>query len=139
MPSKMPITTCRPLSVAGAAAELGAPDISGTDATGLLAGEPWYTLTAAFLELALDAPLARMSSLDFWNDFKFAVNLDGSPSDRVNPPGMGNFIAQFADGLDVRLSTRATEIDMIGADQITVVKDRGPLTAPEVIVTAPAT
>jgi len=127
------------LSTAGVAAELGAPDISGADATALLAGEPWYTLTAAFLELALDAPLARLSSLDFWNDFKFAVNLDGSPSDRVNPPGMGNFIAQFADGLDIRLSTHVTEIDMTAADHITVVSDEGPLTAQAVIVTAPVT
>jgi monoamine oxidase len=127
------------LSTAGVAAELGAPDISGADATALLAGEPWYTLTAAFLELALDAPLARLSCLDFWNDFKFAINLDGSPSDRVNPPGMGNFIAQFAAGLDIRLSTPVTEIDLSGADQITVVTEQGPLTAQAVIVTAPIT
>ena len=84
------------LSVAGAAAELGSPDMSGADATADLAGQPWYTLTTAFLGLALDAPLSGLSCLDFWNDFKFAVNLDGSPSDRVNPTGMGNFIAQFA-------------------------------------------
>jgi monoamine oxidase len=127
------------LSTAGVAAELGAPDISGADATALLAGEPWYRLTAAFLELALDAPLARLSCLDFWNDFKFAINLDGSPSDRVNPPGMGNFIAQFAAGLDIRLSTPVTEIDLSGADQITVVTEQGPLTAQAVIVTAPIT
>jgi len=127
------------LSTAGVAAELGAPDISGANATALLAGGPWYRLTAAFLELALDAPLARLSSLDFWNDFKLAVNLDGSPSDRVNPPGMGNFIAQFADGLDIRLSTRVSEIDLTGADRITVVTDQGPLTAQAVIVTAPVT
>ena len=53
------------LSLTGAAAELGAPDISGEEATADLAGEPWYTLTTAFLELALDAPLAQLSCLDF--------------------------------------------------------------------------
>ena len=49
---------------------------------------------------------------------------------------MGNFIAQFADGLDIRLSTRVTGIDLSGADQITVITDQGPLTAQAVIVTA---
>ena len=89
--------------------------------------------------LAFDAPVSRLSVLDVWNDLQFALNPDGSPSDKVNPTGMGNFIAQFAAGLDIRLSTRVTEIDMTGADQIRVVTDQGPLTARAVIVTAPVT
>ena len=127
------------LAVAGIAAQLGAPDMAATDATADLAGQPWYTLTSSFLALALDAPASQLSVLDVWNDVQFAINPDGSPSDKVNPTGMGNFIAQFADGLDIRLSTRVTEIDLTGADQITVVTDKGPLTARAVIVTAPVT
>jgi monoamine oxidase len=127
------------LALAGVAAELGAPDMSAAEVTADLAGQPWYTLTTAFLSLALDAPLDRLSALDFWNDFKFAVNLDGSTSDRVNPSGMGNFIAQFANDLDIRLSTLVTEIDLTGADRITVVTDQGPLTARAVVMTAPMT
>ena len=127
------------LALAGVAAQLGAPDMSVTDATADLAGQPWYTLTTAFLGLAFDAPASRLSCLDAWNDIQFAINPDGSPSDKVNPTGMGNFIAQFAEGLDIRLSTRVTEIDMTGAEQITVVTDQGPLTARAVIVTAPMT
>ena len=127
------------LAVAGIAAQLGAPDLSVTDLTADLAGQPWYTLTTAFLELALDAPASRLSVLDVWNDLQFAINLDGSPSDKVNPTGMGNFIAQFAQGLDIRLSTRLTEIDMTGDDRVKVVTDQGPLLARAVIVTAPVT
>jgi len=127
------------MAVAGIAAQLGAPDLSVTDLTADLAGQPWYTLTTAFLGLAFDAPASRLSVLDVWNDLQFAINPDGSPSDKVNPTGMGNFIAQFADGLDIRLSTRVTEIDMTGADQVKVVTDQGPLLAKAVIVTAPMT
>ena len=127
------------LAVAGIAAQLGAPDVSVTDATSDLAGEPWYTLTTAFLALALDAPASQLSCLDVWNDVQFAITPDGAPSDKVNPTGMGNFIAQFADGLDIRLATRVTEIDLTGADWITVVTDQGPLEARAVIVTAPMT
>jgi hypothetical protein len=64
-----------------------------------------------------------VSVLDVWNDVEFAINLDGSPSDKVNPSGMGNFAAQFANGLDIRLSTRVTGIDMSGADLIEVITD----------------
>lgn len=127
------------LAVAGMATQLDAPDLSVSDLTGDLAGQPWYTLTTAFLGLAFDAPVARLSVLDVWNDLEFAINLDGSPSDKVNPTGMGNFIAQFARGLDIRLSTRVTEIDMTGADWVKVVTDQGPLSARAVIVTVPVT
>jgi monoamine oxidase len=127
------------LAAVGTAAQLGAPDMSVTDATANLAGQPWYTLTTAFLALALDAPPSQLSVLDVWNDVEFAINLDGSPSDKVNPSGMGNFAAQFANGLDIRLSTRVTGIDMSGADLIEVITDQGPLTARAVIVTAPTT
>jgi monoamine oxidase len=125
------------LAVVGIAAQLGASDVSVTDATADLAGQPWYTLTTAFMGLAFNVPTSQVSVLDAWNDIQFAVNPDGSPSDKVNPTGMGNFVAEFATGLDIRLSTRVTEIDMTGADQITVVTDQGPLTAQAVIVTAP--
>jgi phytoene dehydrogenase-like protein len=67
------------LAVAGTAAQLGAPDLSVTDLTADLAGQPWYTLTTAFLALAFDAPASRLSVLDAWNDLQFAINLDGSP------------------------------------------------------------
>jgi monoamine oxidase len=127
------------LALAGTAAQLGAPDLSAADATADLAGRPWYTLTSAFLALALDAPASQLSCLDVWNDLEFAINPDGSPSDKVNPTGMGNFVAQFASGLDIRLSTRVTAIDMTGADRIKVETDQGPLTAHAVIVTAPVT
>ncbi len=144
MPSKRRFMTWRravgaELAAAGIAAQLGAPDMSVTDATADLAGQPWYTLTTAFLGLAFNVPTSQMSVLDAWNDFQFAINPDGSPSDKVNPTGMGNFVAQFASGLDIRLSTRVTEIDLTGADRITVVTDQGPLTAKAVIVTVPVT
>jgi monoamine oxidase len=125
------------LAVAGVAAQLGAPDLSVVDATTDLAGQPWYTLTNAFMGLAFNVPTSQLSVLDAWNDIQFAINPDGSPSDKVNPTGMGNFVAQFADGLDVRLSTRVTEVDLTGADLVTVVTDQGPLTAQAVIVTVP--
>jgi len=127
------------LAVAGITAQLGASDLSVADLTADLAGQPWYTLTTAFLGLAFDAPASRLSVLDVWNDLQFAINPDGSPSDKVNPIGMGNFIARFADGLDIRLSTRVTEIDTTGADQVRVMTDQGPLSAKAVIVTAPVT
>ena len=106
------------LAVAGIAAQLGAPDMSVTDVTADLAGQPWYTLTTAFMGLAFNVPVSQLSVLDAWNDLEFAINPDGSPSDKVNPTGMGNFVAQFARGLDIRLSTRVTEIDMTGADRV---------------------
>lgn len=127
------------LAVAGIAAQLGSPDVSAADATADLADQPWYTLTSSFLALALDAPASELSCLDVWNDVQFAINPDGSPSDKVNPTGMGNFIAQFADGLDIRLSTRVTAVDLNGADRVIVVTDQGPLAAQAVIVTAPVT
>ena len=127
------------IAAAGVAAQLGAPDISATDATAFLADLPWYTMTTAFLSLALDAPADRLSSQDVWNDVQFAINPGGSPSDKVNPTGMGNFAAQFAEGLDIRLATPVTAIDLTDADQITVITDQGPLTARAVIVTAPVT
>lgn len=127
------------LAFRGIAAQLGARDMSVADATADLAGKPWYTLTTAFLGLAFDAPASRLSCHDAWNDLQFAIHPAGSPSDKVNPTGMGNFIAQFASGLDIKLSTRVTEIDMTGADQIKVVTDQGQLTAKAVIVTAPTT
>ena len=125
------------LAVAGIAAQLGAPDMSVADATADLAGQPWYTLTTAFMGLAFNVPLSQLSVLDAWNDLQFAINPDGSPSDKVNPSGMGNFAAQFAEGLDIRLSTPVTEIDLTDAEQVTVVTDQGPLTAKAVIVTVP--
>ena len=96
-------------------------------------------MTTAFLALALDAPVDRLSTLDVWNDLQFAINPDGSPTDKVNPSGMGNFAAQFAEGLDIRLGTPVTALDLTAADQITVMTDQGPLTARAVIVTAPMT
>jgi monoamine oxidase len=125
------------LAVAGIAAQLGAPDTSVADATSDLAGEPWYTLTTSFMGLAFNVPLSQLSTLDAWNDLQYAINPTGAPSDKVNPTGMGNFAAQFAEGLDVRLSTRVTAIDMTDADRITVTTDQGPLTARAVIVTVP--
>jgi monoamine oxidase len=125
------------LAVAGIAAQLGGPDMSVADATADLAAEPWYTLTTAFMGLAFNVPVSQLSVLDAWNDLEYAINPSGAPSDKVNPTGMGNFAAQFADGLDIRLSTRVTEIDMTGADTMTVVTDQGPLTAKTVIVTVP--
>lgn len=127
------------VAAAGVAAQLGAPDISATDATAVLVDLPWYTMTTAFLALGLDAPADRLSSLDVWNDLQFAINPDGSPSDKVNPTGMGNFAAQFAEGLDIRLATPVTAIDLTAADRITVMTEQGPLTARAVIVTAPMT
>ncbi len=127
------------IATAGIAAQLGAPDSSVADATALLADQPWYTMTTAFLALALDAPVDRLSTLDVWNDLQFAINPDGSPTDKVNPSGMGNFAAQFAEGLDIRLGTPVTALDLTAADQITVMTDQGPLTARAVIVTAPMT
>ncbi len=118
------------IAAAGVAAQLGASDISATDATAMFADLPWYTMTTAFLALALDAPADRLSALDVWDDVQFAINPDGSPSDKVNPSGMGNFAAQFAEGLDFRLATAAAAIDLTAADQITVMTDQGPLTAP---------
>lgn len=127
------------LAVDGIAAQLDAPDMSAADATADLADQPWYTLTSSFLALALDAPASQLSVLDVWNDVQFAINPDGSPSDKVNPTGMGNFVAQFVQGLDIRLSTTVTEIDLTAADRVTVVTEQGPLTAKAVIVTAPVT
>jgi monoamine oxidase len=127
------------LAVAGIAAQLGATDMAVADTSADLAGQPWYTLTTAFMSLAFNVPTSQLSVLDAWNDIQFAINPDGSPSDKVNPTGMGNFIAQFARGLDIRLSTRVTEIDMTGSDRVEVVTDQGPLTAQAVIVTAPVT
>src|SRR5262249_43096464 len=57
----------------------------------------------------------------------------------VNPGGMGNWILQFADGVDIRLSTQVTEIDTTHASRIKVVTDRGSLTAKAVIVAVPVT
>lgn len=127
------------IGAVGTAAQLGAPDMSVADATAELTGLPWYTMTTAFLALALDAQPEDLSCLDVWNDLQFAINPDGSPSDKVNPSGMGNFVEQFANDLDIRLSTPVTEIDLNGADQITVTTDQGPLMAKAVIVTAPTT
>jgi monoamine oxidase len=123
---------------AGMDAGSGAPDVSAADATADLAGQPWYTLTMAFLELALDAKPARLSCLDAWNDMKLAITPDGSPSDRVNPFGMGNFIQQFANGLNIQLSTRVTEID-ISDPVIKVTTNRGALTTQALIITVPIT
>lgn len=125
------------MAVSGIAAQLGEPDVSVADATSALAGMPWYTMTNAFIGLAFDAPADRLSCHDAWNDFQFAINPDGSPSDKVNPTGMGNFAAQFAEGLDIRLSTHVTEIDLTQADRVIVQTDQGPLAARAVIVTAP--
>jgi monoamine oxidase len=125
------------LAVKGIAAQLGAPDTSVADATSDLAGEPWYTLTSAFMGLAFNVPLSQLSVLDAWNDLQYAINPTGAPSDKVNPTGMGNFAAQFAEGLDIRLSTQVTAIDMTDADRIAVTTDQGTLTARAVIVTVP--
>ncbi len=125
------------LAVAGIAAQLGASDTSVADATADLSGEPWYTLTNSFMGLAFNVPLSQLSTLDAWNDLQYAINPTGAPSDKVNPTGMGNFAAQFAEGLDIRLSTRVTAIDMSGADRMTVTTDQGSLTARAVIVTVP--
>ena len=125
------------MAVSGIAAQLGEPDVSVADATSALSGMPWYTMTNAFIGLAFDAPADRLSCHDAWNDFQFAINPDGSPSDKVNPTGMGNFAAQFAEGLDIRLSTRVTGIDLSHADRVMVETDQGTLSARAVIVTAP--
>lgn len=134
---EMNIAYAAAVAANGIAAQLGAQDMSAADASAALAGQPWYTLTSSFLALALDAPASQLSVLDVWNDVQFAINPDGSPSDKVNPTGMGNFVAQFAEGLDIRLSTAVSEIDLTAPDQVTVTTDQGPLTARAVIVTAP--
>src|SRR5581483_4852128 len=136
---EMAVAVAAEVSAAGLAAELGGPDMSAADATADLVGQPWYTLTTAFMELALDAHPTRLSCHDAWNDLKLAVNLDGSTSDRVNPGGMGNWILQFADGLDIRLSTQVADIDTTAASRIEVVTERGSLTAKAVIVAVPVT
>jgi monoamine oxidase len=127
------------VSLAGMAAQAGAPDISGAEATSEFVGMPWYSTTMAFAELTLDATPEKLSCLDAWNDIQYALNPNGSPSDRVNPAGMGNFINQFKDGLTIMLSTPVTEIDTRDANRIKVTTPRGTLTAKAVVVTVPMT
>jgi monoamine oxidase len=126
------------LGVVGAAIQLGASDVSADKATAIFAGQPWYILTTAVLGLLFNVPASHLSVLDFWNDAKLAFSLDGSATNKINPSGMGNFVAQFAQGVDIRLSTRVAAIDLSGSDRLTVTTDRGSLTSRAVIVAAPA-
>jgi monoamine oxidase len=127
------------VGAAAVAAQLGAPDISVATAVAELSALPWFTLANAIVELALDGPPERLSCLDVFNDVVLGLSPDLATSDRINPTGMGNFVNQLAEGLDIALSTRVLEIDTSGIQRVKVVTDRGKLTARAVIVTAPMT
>ena len=121
---------------AGSAAADGAPDVSVTQATAAYLGTDWYELASAVIALGTGRRGERTSSLDFYRFGSLDETADDAPTDFLNPSGMGNFIATFRDGLDIRFNTAVERILWADGSGVRVETTNGTLAARAVVVTA---
>lgn len=125
---------------AGLKASLGAPDLSIADAIQPLAGQPWFNLVSGNIASERGVPLDKVSSEDIYKYDSHDTVPFGLPSTEsyLVPGGMGNFVASFANGLPIQLSTPVTNIRWDGAEGVEVQTGSGKITARTVIVTCSA-
>ncbi len=126
------------INAAGALAGNVHPDVSCAAATNSHVGEKWYGFGSAASGVGrTGTALKNSSSLDYYN---FSL-LSPAPvtvpigDDWLIRTGMGNFIATFARGLDIRLSSPVTKV-LYTRQGVTVTAGEKAYTAKAAIVTA---
>jgi monoamine oxidase len=124
---------------AGLQASLGATDLSITQATAALAGMPWYDFAWGVTEAERGTSPDTMSSLDIYKYNSRSTVPFGLPNTEsyLVPGGLGNYIATFADGLPIQLSTAATNVTWDKNGGVEVDTTAGKMSAQAVIVTCP--
>ncbi len=121
------------LAQSGERVYLGKPDVNGATALRLagLAGKPWTNLVEALIgPLTAGAEFGKSSAFDLGN---FTEALSGD--DYLLRGGMGNFIASFANGLNISLDTPVKSIAYGGREGAVLATSKGAITAGLVIVT----
>jgi monoamine oxidase len=130
-------TVASMLALISSAATSGA-DISAAAATASLATEKWYKLGAGIIGGEDGADLSSLSVLDLFNLTQLGLPLTVPSADnRLIPSGMGNFIATFASGIPVRLSTPVSSISWDNPCGVQLTTSAGVVNASTAIVTVP--
>jgi len=131
-PRQMITTLNTEIDNAGQAAAGGSPDESAAQATVNQVGQLWYQLGEAEigpLDFAADFP--DLSCQDLYN---YSIPQPGNTMIRG---GMGTFVASFAKGLSIRLSTPVSAIHWARSGGVQVVTAAEVIGARSVIVTTP--
>jgi monoamine oxidase len=126
------------IKAAGELAASGAPDMSAADACAALSSRPYWNLAESIMVNQRDF-MEHLSSLDYYNQ---SLLLDGpiggqSTQTFLVPGGLGNFIATFAEGLDIVFNMPANVVDTRDANLIKVETDAGTVTARHVVIAVP--
>lgn len=116
----------------GQAIVQGAADISVAAAVSGLSQEPFFNLASRAQSVSEATALANASTLD-----TYYPKTQGE-GDFLVPAGMGNFVATFSAGVDVRLGLPVTEIHWDSPSRVRVVTRAGTLEGRAVIVTIPS-
>jgi monoamine oxidase len=125
------------LTLISSAATSG-PDISAAAATASLALDKWYKLGAGIIGGEHGADLSSLSVLDLFNLTQLGLPPTlPSADDRLIPSGMGNFIATFASGIPIRLSTPVSSINWDNPCGVQLTTPAGIVNARTSIVTVP--
>jgi monoamine oxidase len=125
------------LALISSAATSGA-DISAAAATASLAMEKWYKLGSAIIGVEHGADLGSLSVVDLFNLTQLGLPLTVPSADnRLIPSGMGNFIATFASGIPIRLSTPVSSISWDNPCGVQISTPAGVVNASTAIVTVP--
>ena len=120
---------------AGAAAAVGALDVSAAQAAAKYVDTDWYALASAMIALATGKRGELTSALDSYRFGSLDETVDDAPTDFLNPSGMGNFITTFRDGLDIVFNTEAQSIVWGGGSGVQVETTKGTLDARVAVVT----
>ncbi len=116
----------------GAAAAGGAPDESAAQATVNQVGQPWYQLSEALM--GPDDFAANFPDLSCQDLYNYSIP---QPGNTMIQGGMGTFVASFAKGLRIRLSTPVTAIKWDRRGGVQVVTAAEVIRARTAIVTTP--
>lgn len=120
------------IKAAGEAAAAGGPDPSAAEATADLAAKPWYQLGEAISgPLEVGANFTAFSSRDYYNYRR------PPGGDTMIYGGMGAFVASFATGVRIQLSTPVTTVRWAGANDVELDTAAGTVRARTAIITVP--
>jgi monoamine oxidase len=118
--------------------QLGSRDVPASQAVQRYAGQEWFDFGAGALTAAHGPTLQRLGCLDLYNLARLG-ELPSGPSveNWLIRSGLGNFVATFANGVPLSLSTPVTSVTWGGRNEIQLATSAGTVKARAVIVTVP--
>jgi monoamine oxidase len=119
------------VQAAGDLISKGADDVTATEATAALAGNPLYPLARGILENSPARSFDEISTLDLYNE------LNSGDGDYLIRSGMGHFVSrELGTGVAVQTGTPVTAIERTSGG-VRVTTTKGTVQAKAVIVTVP--